>query len=122
MSKKADSLDKVMEAIRSYYKQNIKDKDPNDIAMLSYTPVTEQRKKKFGKKPTGNCNNCGKKGHYEQHCWLEGGGAYDPSKPKMKFEARAATDQPTKQEVQNAMSKVKCFLCGKFGHKAADCK
>jgi len=68
MSKKADSLDEVTDAVRSYYKQNIEDRDPNDISMLSCIPVGEQKKKKFGNKPTGNCNNCGKKGHYERNC------------------------------------------------------
>ena len=121
LSNKSTDLEEVETQVRKHYKQFIKDKKPEEMAMVNYTPVEDRNKRgqykgrsgdgnKFGKFK-GKCYNCNKMGHRKEDCWAEGGGSHN----KKKENANAASDKAAVKD------KAPCFLCDKQGHKAADC-
>ena len=117
---KVTDVEEVQIQVRKHYKQFVKDKSPEEMAMVNYTPAAD-RKKKYGggyrkqgpgDKFTGKCFNCGRLGHRKSDCWAEGGPKHSE---KASEKANAASDKKAKESAP-------CFLCDKLGHKAADCK
>ena len=68
------STDELMQTITDEYERRNIGKGSKKEENLAFSANESRGKKGKSKRKLGNCNNCGKPGHWARDCWEEGGG------------------------------------------------
>ena len=122
MGKQLSADDLMLTITEEYERRNLKSKSGKKDENVALYSNDSEKGKKGGSKKDVVCHNCGKKGHYKNECWAEGGGK-EGQGPKQRGKAKgkgkgketAATsdaqkEEPKDEEAWMAMADDDLFL------------
>ena len=100
------SPDKLMQALTDEYdRRNLGKGAGKKEENVAFSAAEGSRKKGAGKgRKKGNCNNCGKPGHWARDCWEEGGGK-EGQRPKSKGKGKEEKEEAKPKDKERSKGK-----------------